>query len=545
MNFSRAIFCAVFAFATLEARTVLAADTNDVSAQATNASSNSQSIPGGTNISGTRGTNRVESAAPLPGGGFVFNTGASFSNTTDLFGDGGANRRVSQSLVVVWSPLDVLDVFASQNIVSNSNDVSPKRTTQTLGDPTLGFKVGNEFGDHLFLGARVATIVPTSAAGTGLNPAALIVDGRLLFSAILGSTHLSANAGYRYDNSRSVFKRDDAGLTAAQRFTANISELDLATFGLSVEHELEATRNVLLNPFVEVFGGVPLGAEATTELPLLASAGLKVLPVGRDSVEISVGADLRLSGAPDPIAQELPGLPPWEVFGRLAVHFSGAKPAQSAPPATAASPACTSASDCGAGMTCLDNACVREITKTVTKEVVRDRPQFRIRGSVVDQSSGQPVGSATVSFSGEDGSPIAVDYRTGEFLSYGLNSGEGIVQVTVDAPGYRSTSKQLQNGKDGETLEFVVKLQPLGVAAKGEIKGSLKDGRSGKPLRGRVFIPVLDQKVRAGANGEFRESVKAGRYQVLISARGYITQKKEIEIRAGDVVILNVDLVPR
>ncbi|MBI3179011.1 MAG: carboxypeptidase regulatory-like domain-containing protein, partial [Deltaproteobacteria bacterium] len=47
------------------------------------------------------------------------------------------------------------------------------------------------------------------------------------------------------------------------------------------------------------------------------------------------------------------------------------------------------------------------------------------------------------------------------------------------------------------------------------------------------------------AEGKFNPKVKAGRYQILITSKRYVTQIKEIEIRAGDTVILNVDLAPK
>ena len=77
------------------------------------------------------------------------------------------------------------------------------------------------------------------------------------------------------------------------------------------------------------------------------------------------------------------------------------------------------------------------------------------------------------------------------------------------------------------------------------MKGSIKDGRSGKPIKGDIFIPALSKRIQADKDGTFDAELKAGRYQVLISAPKYVTQKKEIEIRAGEVVILNLDMVGR
>jgi uncharacterized membrane protein len=103
----------------------------------------------------------------------------------------------------------------------------------------------------------------------------------------------------------------------------------------------------------------------------------------------------------------------------------------------------------------------------------------------------------------------------------------------------------MPKGAEGETKVVTFKLTSLGKDAVGELKGSLKDARSGVPVKGEVFIPLIQKKFQADGEGKFSASMKAGRYQVLISAKGYTTQKKEIEIRPGDVVILNVDLSKR
>ncbi|MEO1170624.1 MAG: hypothetical protein AAFX94_01030 [Myxococcota bacterium] len=499
----------------------------------------SEAWPGGTSNRGTLGINALELAAPLPAGDWVLNLAATYSVADDLFGDGGENERTRQFFNVTWAPIESLELSIRQSTVSNRNDAADIETTQSLGDPAFAAKYSTLITPEFGLGGLVSFLVPTSAGGTGLNPEAFVLDANLLASYFL-SPYLQAtlNVGYRLDNSRDIFKRDDELLSPSQRFTANVSELDMITYGIGAEAQFRVGSNFYIDPYLELTGGLPLSAGDSTEAPLLASLGAKLLPFGKTTAEFNLGGDFRLAGAPDPALNELPGLPPWELFLRFAFHLN---PPEAARPVEVVSQSgsCELNSDCPSGTTCgPENVCVQEVEKTVVVEKAPDT--FSLSGGVFDKKSGEPVGQAVIKIPGEP--MYAVDYKTGAFGPVELMTGDGLVQVVVEAPGYRLATQQVQKGKKDETLALKFELESLGKEAVGEIRGSLKDARSGRPLRGQIFIPVLNRKIRVDKSGRFAARVKANRYQVLITSKGYVTQKKDIEIRAGDVVILNVDL---
>lgn len=480
---------------------------------------------------------------PLPEGDWVVNLAATYFVADDFFGDGGENERIRQLLHVAWSPIAWLDVGVSQTTISNRNDAADVRTTQSLGDPTFFLKVSDLLTPEIGVGGSLAFLIPTSAGGTGLNPSAFVLDASLLGSYFV-SPHLQAtvNVGYRLDNSSEIFQRPDEALTPAQRFTASVSKLDAITYGLGLEGQVEAGEEFRLNPFLEVVGATPLSASGSTEAPLLASLGVKVMPFGKGATELLLGGDIRISGAPDPIANELPGLPPWELYTRVAFHLN--TPDSSSGPTTSdvtpSSLRCELNADCPEGLACEQNTCVKVVTETKVVEKARDT--FRVTGGVFDQSTGEPLGAAIVKVSDYADALMAVDYKSGAFATMPLDVGEGLVQIVVEAPGYRAASQQVQRGKAGESIPLKFELQSLGEEAIGELKGSLKDARTGEAIRGQVFIPALNRKIRIDRSGVFAARVKAGRYQVLITSKGYVTQKKELEIRAGDTVILNVDM---
>ena len=56
------------------------------------------------------------------------------------------------------------------------------------------------------------------------------------------------------------------------------------------------------------------------------------------------------------------------------------------------------------------------------------------------------------------------------------------------------------------------------------------------------LIPQLNKTIPVDANGEFVVKLKPGSYQIVISARGYRTQRKEIKVPSAGTVLLNPEL---
>ncbi len=490
----------------------------------------------GSSSRGTRGVYRIEGAYALPTGDVALVLSAAYSRAVGVFADGDTNERHVQFVNVVWSPLKNLELWGRQSVVSNRNAAFQPATNQTLGDPSAGIKYSLPLGSAFGAGAGVSVLVPTSAQGTGINAEAYVLTGYAAASYLARPwLVVSANAGYVLDHTGKIFNRE---ILPVQRFTANVSEADQVLVGLGANTRFQVGETWVLGPFAEVGGGVALGV-ALEQSPLRATGGVRLFPFGADAVELSVGGDFAVTGTPKLDAgTPMAGIPPWEAFAQLTVHLGALRN----PAAT-----CGAESDCASGQVCAAGICaaVKEVVKEVVREVTKQAQAFVIEGSVVD-AGGAPLGSAAVSFSGVEGSALAVDYKTGNFRSWPIPSGDGLIKVTAQAPEYRPSDQTLSKGQPGEVKTLVFKLHSLGEAAFGQIEGSLKDARSGNPvLTGQVFIPILNQKVTPDAEGKFTAKVKAGRYQILITSKRHVTQKKEIEIRAGDTVILNVDLAPK
>ncbi len=497
--------------------------------------------PAGSSLRGTRGVNRVEAAVPMPGGTWVLTAGGRYFHGGDFLADSDSNTYSSGQFVLAWQPIELLAVTASWSVVSNKNDQADPRTTQSLGDPTIGVKLTHMLNNTLGLGFDTVLLIPTSAGGSGLKPDAFALDVRALASYLpMSWLALSANAGYRVDNTDKIF--GERAISRAQRFTAGVATANQILVGVGADTYFVVGERAAIGPFAELTAGIAGGGGPFGENPIVATLGGRIQPAGKDVVDIGVGGDIRLAGAPREDAPRLPGIPPWQLFARLSVHLGGGRGEQAVSVTTKNT--CSSDDECGRGQTCTDHVCTitREVIREVTREVPLAAPTFFIDGAVFDQTSGDPVGSAVVTIGGFETSPLAVDFRNGKFHSFPIPVGEGLIKVTVSAPNYRPSEQTIARGTGDQVTQLTFKLQAFGEAASGQIKGSIKDGRSGKPLKGEVFIPALGKRLTSDKDGVFEAELKSGRYQVLISAPKYVTQKKEIEIRAGEVVILNLDM---
>lgn len=161
-------------------------------------------------------------------------------------------------------------------------------------------------------------------------------------------------------------------------------------------------------------------------------------------------------------------------------------------------------------------------------------------GRVLDSSTGKPVPDARLTLSGFEGTALTVDGRDAAFKSWPLPAGEGLLEVHVTAPGYKSFSQVLPRGAAGSQTPLNVQLAPADQVDTTILKGSLTNRKTGEVLtQGGLFIPKLRRKVLVDAQGNFSVSLKPGAYDVVLFAQGYHSQRKRLRMREGDVFILD------
>ena len=222
-----------------------------------------------------------------------------------------------------------------------------------------------------------------------------------------------------------------------------------------------------------------------------------------ETIELALGADIRIA---DSRSQDrgFASMPPWEAFAHL---VGRANPWE----LTAPSPALAT---------------------------------FVISGQVVDGATGAPLPKASVRVSGFEATVIAMN-PNGRFNTWPLVAVDaGTLKLAIEAPGYYSEVQEIRVGEPESTRDLIIKLKGLANDIPGEVSGRVIDATNGNPLKSLVFIPALDQRIVTDPDGNFRVALRPGHYEILITARGYDTQIKKVEVDPGAAVILNVDMAP-
>jgi hypothetical protein len=345
---------------------------------------------------------------------------------------------------------------------------------------------------------------------------------------------MTLNLGYLLDRSAQLSK---SKLTPVQRFAAGISDVSQALVSVGVETDWQVGNGTRVGPFAELTGGFGLGARLRDD-PIRATLGTKIQPLGASRLEVTLGADYALAGQPRATGTEMAGIAPWAIFARVGGPLTWMRCATLA---TTVASSCARDADCAQGLVCVAGACA--VVKV--ERVVEGRATFAIVGRVTDQATQKPIDSAIITISGYESTPVAVNRQTGEYVSFPLPCGDGLVQLTAVADRFFEQKQTIPKAGDNEVRIVDFALRSTAQAPTAEVRGSLKDEANGESVQGTVFFPSLNVKIETDPDGHFRTSLAPGRYQILITAPRFFTQKKELEIRGGDNVILNVDLTAR
>ena len=156
---------------------------------------------------------------------------------------------------------------------------------------------------------------------------------------------------------------------------------------------------------------------------------------------------------------------------------------------------------------------------------------------VVSKVDGAPV-PAKVEWGGAARDTDAQGVLTLEGLS------PGPVGVKVTAPGY-NPGEEAAAVVAGRTSELTVSLVPEKKRLPATMKGVIRNVRGGKPVAATLDLKELTLQLVADAEGKFTTEIPGGKYTVRISAKGFITQTKQVVVRDGDQVIFNVELFPK
>lgn len=467
----------------------------------------------GTNVWAGRGMRRVASAYSMPVYSIGLNVGLEFFSTKSLFVTGDTGTESIQQFALAFSPAKGLELAISgRSLAFQYRDAKVPRNLMLQGNPGLQLKYGHHVAGPLALGARASVVMPASASGSGISFNGVAVRGEALLSVQPFSfLEWTTNLGYVYDRGAQQYARRT--VDAVQRFVYGIHSTDRVLWSSAVQARFGAGRYLDITPFVEFSGEVGLKKGATaSNMPTLGSIGVRLMPTRSRAIEATLGSDVMLTGNPQ-INSPFGGVPPYQVFAQLSVHFHDWAPA------------------------------VRRHKEPLHEAVPIDA--FTLRGSAFDKSNGRPVQGLRMVFVGEGDALLTSNPADGRFVSWPLPRAGKDLQLHAEAPGYIALDEPIGRPPSGDANVALQLTPSRDASSQGTLKGTVRHAYTAQPVaKARVEIEGAKAPLSVDRRGAFSASLRPGSYRLTVKAPGFLPQYKTVIVAAGEGVVFNVDLEP-
>lgn len=158
--------------------------------------------------------------------------------------------------------------------------------------------------------------------------------------------------------------------------------------------------------------------------------------------------------------------------------------------------------------------------------------------TVIDKATKAALAGATVTVNGK---ALTTDAK-GTVTFVELTP--GAVNVDVAAAGFtaKAEAATILPGLQATVATELVSAKKRDPAT---VSGSVRSARGGAPVQANLEIPEASIKAKADDKGGFVFRLAGGTYTVTISAKGFVTQTKQVTVKDGDQAIFNVDLQPK
>jgi outer membrane protein OmpA-like peptidoglycan-associated protein len=425
------------------------------------------------------------------------------------------NIRSGITFAASFQPFSWGEVYVGYTAAANTNNRTSPNLIQALGDLTLGIKASHQWVKGLHAGVDVRLLTFSGVGNQGIDrfaigfrPTALVAyDVRSLSPNVPVIANMGI--GFTLDSTANLVTQR---LNASEEFALGINRYNRFNFGVSVEVPLP-----IATPYIEYNLAAPLGVPSG----LLTGPDGATVPVGAAmpqtlglGAKITAVKDLTLIsgvnlGLTRNVGLGVPATPPWNFF--VGASFA-IDPFQ------------------------------RGETKTI--EVVRERKveqkvevaKARVEGTVINAATKAPIAGAIVSVPGV--MPAATDEK-GRFTTLEIADAKTKVNVSRDGfkPGVQDVT--LEAGKTAKVeiaLEEDVKKGVFEVAATSK----------GKPVKATVSLRA-EAEAEASVeltDGKKELEVAAGTWTASVTAEGFLSQTREVQIPAGGRMPLAFELTP-
>jgi hypothetical protein len=469
------------------------------------------------------GGQHVASAESLAPGSFAFAALSGFGYRKSLLSADHTLDRAIGDLAVAYVPLRGLSVGLSLDGRYDRHQGFDAMTDDGfVGDPHLLVRYAQPVtaSRRVLLGAQANVWVPGKDAPSIVG-AATSVDLRGLLSIDTGAGLLSANAGFRIDNSASSIDHPER-LSVEDQVSLGVSSFNAATAGLAFRAPIGPRMYVDLEASTDVFVG--------TDAPSPIYRGNATFGVALSDA-ITVLAFVEAAKVPgilysDAMANRV-ALVPYEpnVTGGLGLQARF-----------------------GAGVAAGSRGHAM-ITSNATPTPIAVIETADVSGIVFDDA-GKPVVAATVTIKLKNHTGTAVTDSRGAYAISKLPIGKTIdgktelddtgAEVTAELADQKPATVTLTLGKGANAVPPLA-LEP--VLRPGKLKGVIRDLRNSRLLTGAtVTIEPGGATATTGADGQFSIELPPNHYKVTVTAKGLSQQQFEVDIQKNDVKIKNIDL---
>jgi hypothetical protein len=460
----------------------------------------------GPDISGSAGYFRVPVVA-LAARGVDVGGGVGYGYTEPLSAAPGSHHRIRGRVTASLTPLEWLGLSLGSNLRHDRHPGDPLGPdTGTVLDSDVLLRAGWHWAEafHVGLGAG-ASFTRGRSVGASLEKPSL---GALALAAWVpqdGPLSLGIMAGYRYDPSASLID-DPERYRSGDRLALGLSSFDAVPLGIGAAYRVGDAELVAELSADALVGA---GAPELTRSPLRASAGARYHVSER--VALRLLTDTSLSARPPSSDGDalLPVEPRFQVLFGMSyqlLSWEPSAPVESEPaPPPAPSPPPPAA--------------------LATLEVS------------VTTADGYPLSDANLSLE-IGGRSLPVPHVEMQIYRLGrLPAGKAQLRVEAER-----LEPQLIDVSLSAQQPNLIRVQLKAATMDGQVRGVVRSV-DGSGLAATVRIEPLGTRLTADRNGAFELDLPPGKYEVVIEARGHLTQRRSIEVRADGVVVLNADLL--